>query len=203
MILAQPLNLLRRLSMAAASRWRNLYYRAAGVRMRGYVWMRGVEIPQFHRNILLDRCSLDRGVVLLCSGAMNDTVKLSIGHASYLNRNTLVDATESLVIGEYVAIGPGCYITDHDHGDDPAHPPLDQSMVSKPTRIEDWAWIGAHAVVLKGVTIGKRAIVGAGAVVTKDVPPDSIAVGVPARVIGMRSPEDSAPPHVVLQRIAR
>jgi acetyltransferase-like isoleucine patch superfamily enzyme len=63
-------------------------------------------------------------------------------------------------------------------------------MIGAPTRIEDWVWIGANAVVLKGVTIGQRTIVGAGSVVTRDLPPDVIAAGVPARVLRARMPGD-------------
>jgi acetyltransferase-like isoleucine patch superfamily enzyme len=190
MILPTLLSCVRRLGMGTASRCRNIYYRAAGVRMHGYVWMRAVEIPQFHHNIELTRCSLDRGVVLLCSGDRSDTVKLSIGEGSYLNRGTFLDAIESLTIGRHVAIGPGCYITDHDHGLDPSRPPLAQQMIGAPTRIEDWVWIGANAVVLKGVTIGQRTIVGAGSVVTRDLPANVIAVGVPARVLRTRTTSD-------------
>ncbi len=54
--------------------------------------------------------------------------------------------------------------------------------------IEDDAWIGAHVTVLPGVRIGRGAIIGAGAVVTQDVPPNSIAAGVPARVIRTLDP---------------
>jgi len=190
MMIAALLNLFRRAGQAAASQWRNLYYRAAGVRMHGYVWMRAVEIPQFHHNIQLARCSLDRGVVLLCSGERNNKAKLSIGEGSYINRGTFLDAVESLTIGRHVAIGPGCYITDHDHGLDPSRPPLAQQMIAAPTRIEDWVWIGANAVILKGVTIGQRTIIGAGSVVTRDLPPNVIAVGVPARVVRQREASD-------------
>jgi acetyltransferase-like isoleucine patch superfamily enzyme len=186
------LNFLLRLSMALASRWRNLYYRALGVQMRGYIWMQAVEIPLNHRNIELTACSLDRGVVLLCAGRPGSGVKLSIGKGSYLNRGTFVDSLESVTIGENVAIGPGCYITDHDHGYDPARPPLLQDMVAKPTRIGDSVWIGAHVVILKGVTIGPRTIVGAGSIVTHDLPADAIAVGVPARVQRMRRQDGGA-----------
>jgi acetyltransferase-like isoleucine patch superfamily enzyme len=49
--------------------------------------------------------------------------------------------------------------------------------------IEDRVWLGARAIVLKGVRIGHDAVIGAGAVVTSDVPPRSVAVGVPARVV--------------------
>ncbi|HSV14851.1 MAG TPA: acyltransferase, partial [Tepidisphaeraceae bacterium] len=90
----------------------------------------------------------------------------------------------------HVAIGPGCYITDHDHGLDPSRPPLAQQMIAAPTRIEDWVWIGANAVILKGVTIGQRTIIGAGSVVTRDLPPNVIAVGVPARVVRQREASD-------------
>jgi galactoside O-acetyltransferase len=55
-----------------------------------------------------------------------------------------------------------------------------------PTIVEDEAWIGAHVTVLPGVRIGKGAIVGAGSVVTRDLPPMSVAVGAPARVIRFR-----------------
>ena len=53
-----------------------------------------------------------------------------------------------------------------------------------PVFIEDDVFIGARAMVLKGVRIGKGAVVGAGAVVTKDVPPNAIVAGNPARVVG-------------------
>jgi acetyltransferase-like isoleucine patch superfamily enzyme len=159
--------------------------------MHGYVWMRAVEIPSSHHNIELQRCSLDRGVVLLCTGPARSGIKLSIGHNTYINRRTFLDVIDSLSIGNDVAIGPGCYITDHDHGIGADQPVLRQEMVSAPTRIEDAVWIGANVVVLKGVTIGRGTIVGAGSVVTRSLPPNSIAVGVPAKVIRSRTPAAS------------
>jgi maltose O-acetyltransferase len=57
----------------------------------------------------------------------------------------------------------------------------DHLIVEKEVLIEDDAWIGAAAIILPGVTVGRRAIVGAGAVVTHSVPPDTIVAGVPAR----------------------
>jgi serine acetyltransferase len=178
--------LLRRAGMGGVSRCRNVFYRLMGVRINGYCWLRAIEIPRDHHNIELDCCSLDRGVIVLCAGAASDRIKLSVGHATYINRNTFLDAIESLTIGQRVAIGPNCYITDHDHGLDPSLSPLAQPMVAKPTRIGDDAWLGANVVVLKGVTIGSRAVIGAGSIVTKDVPEGAIAAGIPARVIRMR-----------------
>ncbi len=174
------------------SRWRNLALRARGVHVHGYCWLRRIEIPRNHHQILLDECSLDRGVVLIASGAGGGEPIISIGRGTYVNRYTILDATESLVVGNEVAIGPNCYITDHDHGMDAARAPLQQPIVARPTHIEDRAWLGANVVVLKGVTIGQGAIVGAGSVVTRSIPPHAVAVGSPARVIRMRESFTSA-----------
>jgi virginiamycin A acetyltransferase len=61
---------------------------------------------------------------------------------------------------------------------------------TRPTVIGNDCWIGAHAVIMGGVTVGDGAIVGAGAVVTRDVPPYAIVAGVPARLIRYRFSEE-------------
>ena len=58
-----------------------------------------------------------------------------------------------------------------------------QKVTTAPIIVEDECWIGANAVITAGITIGKHSVVAAGAVVTKDIPPYSVAVGNPARVI--------------------
>jgi acetyltransferase-like isoleucine patch superfamily enzyme len=68
------------------------------------------------------------------------------------------------------------------------HPRELANVTSEPVVIEDDAWIGFNAAVLKGVRIGKGAVVGAGAVVTKDVPDFTIVVGNPAQPIGHSKP---------------
>ena len=62
------------------------------------------------------------------------------------------------------------------------HLPADPST-SRPVVIEDKAWIGAGALLLKGVTIGRGAVVAAGSVVTKSVPPQTLVAGNPARIV--------------------
>ena len=194
------------------SRWRNLYYRALGVKLHGYVWLRQIEIPRNFAEIEIERhCAIDRGVTLLCSGASESDLKIHpktypkihipkihipkiyIGAHTYINRHTFLDATLSLRIGQHCAIGPGCYLTDHDHGQSMGLPPLAQPMVAVPTQLGDRVWLGANVVVLKGVTIGNDVIVGAGSVVTKDLPAGAIAVGNPARVIKYRTDGAIAP----------
>ncbi|MTJ11419.1 acyltransferase [Anabaena sp. UHCC 0187] len=178
---------LNRVIQGLNSRWRNLYYKMLGVHLHGYIWMRQIEIPRNFQDIEIEsNCALDQGVILLCSGEPLTHPKIHIGADTYINRNTFLDAIESLTIGNNCAIGPGCYITDHDHGLDPNFPPLAQPMVSKPTIIGDRVWIGANVTILKGVTIGCDTVVGAGSVVTKDLPERAIAVGVPAKVIKQR-----------------
>jgi len=67
----------------------------------------------------------------------------------------------------------------------------DWSRVSRaPIQIHDKAWIGARAIITKGVTIGEGAVVATGAVVTKDVPPYTIVAGNPARVIRELAPDE-------------
>jgi acetyltransferase-like isoleucine patch superfamily enzyme len=155
-----------------------------GVKLQGYVWLRNIEIPRNYEDIELEAdCALDQGVVLLCSGETSTHPKIYIGARTYINRGTFLDAVESLKIGKDCAIGPGCYLTDHDHGLDPTQTPLGQPMVSQPTHIGDGAWIGANVTILKGVNIGQQSVIGAGSVVTKDIPPGVLAVGVPAKVI--------------------
>ena len=64
--------------------------------------------------------------------------------------------------------------------------PFDESFITAPVEIGDYAWIGSHVIILPGVSIGEGAIIGAGAIVTKSIPAGAIAVGNPARVIRYR-----------------
>jgi serine acetyltransferase len=170
-----------------ASRWRNGYFRLLGVKIQGYVWMRSIEIPRNFGDIeLAAGCLLDRGITLLCSGESQSYPKIVIGRGTYINRHTFLDASLKISIGQDCGIGPGCYITDHDHGIDMDLSPLAQPLISQPTKIGDRVWIGANVTILKGVTIGNDAVVGAGSIVTKDVPTGAIAVGNPAKVIRYR-----------------
>lgn len=92
---------------------------------------------------------------------------------------------ESARIGTNVKIGGCVLITDTD-----AHPmdyvarrSSNDGTKSAPVVIEDDVWVGAHCIILKGVTIGARSIIGAGSVVTKSIPADCVAAGNPCRVI--------------------
>jgi acetyltransferase-like isoleucine patch superfamily enzyme len=179
-----PVHLVHRFGMATASRCRNLYYRALGVNIRKYCWMRHIEIPRNWSDITLEGGSFDRGVTLLASGPPKPD-KIKIGEHTYINRNTVLDGFNKLWIGKRVMVGPACYITDSDHTIVQGQDVKSQPMQLGETIIEDGAWLGAGVMVLRNVRIGKLATVGAGAVVTKDVPGGAVVAGVPARVVRM------------------
>ena len=85
-------------------------------------------------------------------------------------------------IGKQVIVSQDAYLCTASH--DVSSPVM--KLVTKPIRIEDNVWVAAKAAILPGVTIREGAVVGACAVVAKDVPPWSVAVGNPARVVGKR-----------------
>lgn len=95
-----------------------------------------------------------------------------------------ISAGMRIDIGNHVLIGSGAVITDGDaHPVDPVKRLNGELCVRQPVVIEDNVFVGARAIILKGVTIGHDSTVGAGAVVTKSVPPYSVVVGNPARIV--------------------
>ena len=87
-------------------------------------------------------------------------------------------------IGNHVNLAQGITVTALNHNFEDASKRIDEQGIStKPVVIGDDVWIGANAVILPGVTIGKHCVVAAGAVVTKDVPDNCVIGGVPAKLI--------------------
>ncbi|MCX2479503.1 acyltransferase [Pedobacter sp. MC2016-15] len=87
-------------------------------------------------------------------------------------------------IGNHVIMAQNIVVSGLNHGYEIIDiPPSEQKTITNLITIMDDVWIGANCVVTSGVTIGKHAVIGAGSVVTKDVPPFSVSVGNPARVV--------------------
>lgn len=118
---------------------------------------------------------------------------IEIGPETKINNGCVFIAEASAIsIGRSVLIGPGVSIFDSDfHALVAEHRKAGTAAAVAPVIIGDQVFIGAGAIVLKGVTIGERAVIGAGAVVSTDVLADSIVAGNPARPIA-RNP--IAPP---------
>jgi acetyltransferase-like isoleucine patch superfamily enzyme len=96
----------------------------------------------------------------------------------FINQGVHIACVKSVFIGVDSLIADQVLIMDTDF-----HGVGDQPAKSAPVVIERGAWIGARAVILKGVTIGEGAVVGAGAIVARSVPARTVAVGNPARAI--------------------
>lgn len=89
-----------------------------------------------------------------------------------------------VIIGNHVNLAQGITVTALNHNFEDSDKRIDEQGVSTSAVIfEDDIWVGANAVILPGVTIGRHSVVAAGAVVTKDVPPHSLVAGVPAKII--------------------
>lgn len=156
----------------------------------------------------------DDGVVLDAKG---ESSRIMIGDQVLLGRHTILSCHDSeLAIGNFVSIGPFCFLVSRSHlrigsnvaigagtymlggghaFDDPDKPVIHQERTSKGIVVHEGAWIGIGAKILDGVTIGENSIVGAGAVITKDVPPWTVAMGNPARIVEKRQRPGSHENH--------
>lgn len=107
--------------------------------------------------------------------------ELTVG-SGYMNAGAQIRCKERITIGDNCAIARNVMIMDFD-AHQITHADGTTNKESAPVTIGDSVWIGAGAIILKGVTIGDHAIIGAGAVVTKDVKANTVVAGNPARVI--------------------
>ncbi len=134
-----------------------------------------------------DNVSISRNTILACK---NGTIE--IGEGCLIGINCMIHSEKMVKLGKYVLIAAYCYIIgggDHNY-DRTDIPIMAQGTVSKGIVIEDDVWLGAGVKISDGVTIGTGSIIGTSAVVLKDIPPYSIAYGVPAKVIKSRKPRE-------------
>lgn len=112
---------------------------------------------------------------------------IKIGENVVISHGTIITTAGSVTIGSNVLIGYGARILSANH-----KIPENRGLIwgagheTSPIVIDDDVWIGANAIILPGIRIGKGAVVAAGAIVTKNVEPYSIVAGVPAKIIRMR-----------------
>lgn len=144
-------------------------------------------IRHFSAALMLDKCGKNVNIehgAFLASGK-----DIEIGDNSGVGLNCRVAGP--LSIGNDVMMAPGVTIVTQNHEiSDTTIPMRLQTAEKKKVTISDDVWIGANAIILPGVTIGKGSVIAGGAVVTKDVMPYTIVGGNPAKVIRSRLKED-------------
>jgi acetyltransferase-like isoleucine patch superfamily enzyme len=121
---------------------------------------------------------------------------LEIGDGTRISGHCVISAVDCVRVGRAVLFGRGVYVADHNHGiARPDLPILAQDLEGiGPVVIGDGAWLGQNSVILSGVTVGAGAVVGANSVVLDDVPPRTVAVGAPARVVRELARDQPAEP---------
>lgn len=143
---------------------------------------RMVNIPRNTTSISIGANTyIDDYGALLSYTVEGEAGKIHIGANVYANRYLILDCIESITIGDGSRIGPFVFITDHNYNTSVPGQLKENDLISRPVHIGKNVWIGAHAVILMGVTIGDNAIIAAGAVVTQDVASGSTVKGIPAK----------------------
>ena len=106
----------------------------------------------------------------------------TVGTRTFANFGLVILDVARVHIGDDVQIGPNVQLLTATHPLEP-QPRRDKWESAAPITIGDNVWLGGGAIVCPGVTIGENTAVGAGSVVTRNLPPNILAVGVPARVV--------------------
>jgi acetyltransferase-like isoleucine patch superfamily enzyme len=112
--------------------------------------------------------------------------RITMGAACLMSPGSRISASDEIVLGDGCMLANGAYITDSDwHG---LYDRINRAADPTPVVLGHNVWVGDHATVLKGVTIGDNSVVAARAVVTQDVPANAVVAGNPARVVKTLDP---------------
>jgi len=187
--------------------FRNLFYPVLFKKVgKGVSFGKSITVRHPHKITIEDNVVIDDYCVLDAKGLDNNGITL--GKNIFIGRNSILSCKNGdISIGDNVVVGFNCeifsgskvaigentliaayvYITGGGHDYSRVDIPVsEQEKTFYGIKVERNCWIGAGAIVFDGVTIGNDTIIGAGAVVSKDIPPYSIASGVPAKVTRSR-----------------
>jgi maltose O-acetyltransferase len=135
--------------------------------------------------------AVGEGAVIEPPFACDYGYNIRLGRNAFINYNCIFLDCAPIEIGDDLQMGPAVQLYTALH-------PLDRNErrsgveSARPIRLGRDVWIGGGAIILPGVTIGDGSVVGAGSVVVRDVPPDSVVVGNPARIVRALDPEGGA-----------
>lgn len=182
-----PVVFLVKLAEKALRVWRRIFHairlKAGGANVDFSIQCDGPVFTSGTGKILIGkRCRLGRGTELRTEG----NGQITIGDDVRINTGCMIVAHGEVVISDYAIIGEYVSIRDANHGMDPSHPMRYQPHSISPVKISRDVWVGRGSCILPGRSIGEGSVVGANSVVTEDIPPFSVAAGIPARVIKKR-----------------
>lgn len=149
-----------------------------------------------HRTVISSKAEVDladtttwgEGCVISAFTKVKIGGPFTMGRRCQISTGCFLGAGQAgLSLGDDVLVSPNCTILTGTYQIDRLDVPLqEQGTVSKPTRIGDRVWIGSNSVVLAGAEIGDNVIVSAGSVISGRIPPNTIVLGNPAKVIFTR-----------------
>jgi acetyltransferase-like isoleucine patch superfamily enzyme len=156
-------------------------------------WFHAVRVVHFLNTTHvqpLRAATVGRGARISPTASFRNGRRLVLGDEVHVGERCCIwagDSTGRITIGDHALFGPEVFITASNYetrvGDVPV---MHQRKLEADVVIGRDVWLGARVVVLPGVTVGDGAIVGAASVVSRDLPPNAIAVGAPARIVGSR-----------------
>jgi len=153
-------------------------------------WKFGYALRRFLVKRIFASCG--DGVIVKQRAYFGDGRTLRVGHRAQIGGNSRID--HDVTIGNDVLMGPDVVMISGGHAFETPDLPINQqgSIERRPIVIGNDVWIGTRVIVMPGVEIGDGAVIGAGSIVTKNIPPYSVAIGAPAKVIRRRGQRDPA-----------
>ena len=138
-----------------------------------------------HGSIIVGSDVIVRPLTHLYCGGKESTMTMEDGVE--IGRGSTISCVNKITIGRYVLTAPYVYIADHNHEYKDINTPVCKQgvriNVGDEVMIGEGTWIGINAVIVGNVHIGKNCVIGANSVVVSDIPDNSVAVGVPAKVV--------------------
>ena len=165
--------------------WQLLYHATAKYLPLSYHSVLALKLRTFYAKRIIAKCgkhvNIERGAMF--------NADVTLGDYSDLGVKCQINGPVS--IGNYVMMGPECIIYTQNHKIDDLSQPMQQCGFQdfKKVVIGNDVWIGSRVTILPGVHIGEGCVIGAGCVVSKDIPPYSVAVGNPVRIVKNRKEE--------------
>ena len=179
----------KNLSSKIANKWGHhlaLRYKNVSIGKDCYISPESRIHPRTGRIVLGDKCKVGINSIIEGNVVAGNNCSFQPG-TMLVGYGTSEDNAGLITIGNDVRIANNVIMIARNHNfDDATKPICRQGCTDEPITIGNDVWIGARVNIMAGVTIGDGCVIGAGSVVTKDIPPYSVAVGVPAKVVKSR-----------------